>query len=448
MHPARAACLALFLGCSRPSASREAPVASPDPTPFDAGAAPAAHPRDAWTAATALRNPPVPLAPGVTGIVAHAPNGFDPSQPIHLVLFFHGSDQCVAQIALAGDIVCKPGLPPEVGAGLAWRHDDVGTMSLFAAPQFVLWGGGTAGRTAERGYFRAMVEELMGETFAPGLGGPKAIADIADITLVGHSAGHLPVMSILDGGDLDELVQNVVLIDALYDGATESYSRWLERGWGRGQTRKLVAVYGTWGRNAESGHALAQRAERRRPGSSVIDPPGALAEAVRDHAVAVKTWPHVEHAWMLFLTMPKALAGLGLPPRAVAPPRELAPWTKSAPQPLALGELREGSLDDGDVRLENGARIDDYVVALGAGQRVVVSLAGGRSRTEPCCLLDVFVELRDPDGRLVASDDDGGGGFDAKIDVVAPSAGTYTVRVSTSGSGDKRGPYRLRVVAP
>jgi hypothetical protein len=449
MRLAHAACLALSLGCSRASASREAPAppASPAAPGSEAGATAAPPSRDAWTAATVLRDPPVPLAPGVTGIVAHAPHGFDPSQPLHLVLFFHGSDQCVAQIAMAGEVVCKRGLRPDTGAGLAWRHDDVGTMSLFAAPQFVLWGGGTPGRLAEPGYFRTMIEELLGETFAPGLGGPKTTAEVADITLVGHSAGHLPVMSILDRGDLDDLVRNIILVDALYDGATDSYLRWLERGWARGQNRKLVAVYGTWGRNVESGRTLARRAEGLRPGSSVIDPPGALADAVRDHAVTVKAWPRVEHAWMVFLTMPKALAGLGLPPRAVFPPRELAPWTKSTPQPLSLGELREGSLDEGDARLENGARIDDYAVELQAGQRVVATLTGGRSLTEPCCSLDVLVELRAPDGHVLAADDDGAGGFDAKLEAVTPVAGTYLVRVSTSGSGDKRGPYRLRVAA-
>lgn len=401
--------------------------------------------RDAWTAATVLGDPPVPLAPGVTGIVAHAPHGLDPSQPLHLVVFFHGPDQCVAQIAMAGDVVCKPGLRPDTGAGLAWRHDDVGTMSLFAAPQFVLWGGGTPGRLAEPGYFRKMIEELLGETFAPGLGGPKTIADVADITLVGHSAGHLPVMSILDRGGLDDLIRNVVLIDALYDGTTDSYSRWLERWWARGQARKLDAVYGTWGRNVESGRILARRAEGLRQGSSVVDPPGTLADAVRDHAVTVKAWPHFEHAWMVFLTMPKALAGLGLPPRPVFPPRELASRVKSTPQPLSLGELRDGSLDEGDPRLENGARIDDYELELQAGQRIVATLTGGRSLTEPCCSLDVLLELRGPDGRVVSADDDGAGGFDAKLEAAVPVTGKYLVRVSTSGSGDKRGPYRLHV---
>jgi hypothetical protein len=260
MRLARAALLALLpfsSVCPSLPSVRDVPE---DPSSASSGSgsrtdtsAPApAPPRDAWTAATVLRHPPVPLAPGVTGIVAHTPNGLDPSQPLHLVLFFHGSDQCVAQIAMAGDVVCKPGLRPDVGAGLAWRHDDVGTMSMFAAPQFVLWGGGTPGRLAEPGYFRAMVEELLADTFAPGLGGPKTLADVADITLVGHSAGHLPVMSILDRGDLDDLVKNVVLLDTLYDGATDRIrDGWSEDG--------RVGSRASWSPSTAPGAATSSR---------------------------------------------------------------------------------------------------------------------------------------------------------------------------------------------
>lgn len=329
MLRSRAAWLALVAACSRcPHLESSDPAPAPSaPASSSDGAAAAPRARDAWTAATVLRNPPVPLPDGVSGIVAHTPDGLDPSQPIHLV-------------------------------------------------------------------------------------------------------------------------QNVILIDATYDGATEAYARWLERGVARGRPRKLVAVYGPWGSNVATGRALARRAEALQPGSAIVDPPGALADAVRGHMVTVKAWPHVEHAWMLFLTMSKALSGLGLPPRPVAPPRELAPWTKAVPQAIAFGETRDGTLDDPDARLENGARVDDYTLDLAAGQRATIAVRGQRSFTEPCCALDVVTELRGPDGRVVAADDDSGGGFDARLEATAPAAGAYTVRVSTSGSGDKRGPYELRLTAP
>jgi hypothetical protein len=433
------------LGCSRgPGAStREAPDAAAS-ADDDRPPAPSEERRHAWTVATTLAHPPVPLAAGVPGVVAHVPEGLDATQPLHLVLFFHGSEQCVAQIAMAGDIVCKPGTPPIVGAGLAWRHDDAGTHSIFAAPQFNLWGGGVAGHMADRGYFRSFVEELLRDTFAPGLGGPRSLDDLADITIVAHSAGHIPLAALLDRQDLDDKIANVVLLDALYDGTVEPYARWLERGIAAGRRPKLVAIYGGWGTNAEVGRAIASRVEARAKGTTIVDPPGAIQDAVRTHTVTVKMWPHVEHAWMLLLTLSKAIEGLGLPERPVSPPRR--PYGEPRPaKALALGTSIDGALDEGDAFLESGSLFEDYAIDLDAGQRVAIDLRGGRSVTEGCCKLDVLLEVLGDSGGSLARDDDGGGDFDAHLDWVAPARGRYVVRASTYGSGRKRGAYTLRV---
>jgi hypothetical protein len=443
--PLGLACLqASTPGCSRRSDAKpndhpEAAIAVPS-SASSAPSAPLAT-RHAWSAGKTLAQPPVALAAGVVGIVAHVPEGLDASQPLHLVLFFHGSDQCVAQLALAGDIVCKPGTPPIVGAGLAWRHDDAGTQSIFAAPQFTLWDGGTAGRMVERGYFRAFVEELLRDTFAPGLGGARSLDDLADITIVAHSAGHTPLIALLDHGDLDDKVQNVILLDALYDGQMDSYVRWLERGLAAGRPRKLVAIHGGWGKNVESGRTIAARIEARAPGTTVVDPPGAIDDAARSHMVTIKKWPHVEHGWMPLLTMSKTLAGLGFPARAVSPPRT-AYGEPPPPSAIAVGTSVEGAFADGDPFLENGSLFHDYAIDLAAGQHVAIDLRGGRSLTEACCNLDVYLEIRGDAGPL-AHDDDGGGGFDAHLDWTAPAAGRFVLRASTSGAGRKRGPFAL-----
>jgi hypothetical protein len=347
---------------------------------------------------------------------------------------------------MAGDIVCKPGTPPDVGAGFAWRHDEAGTMTLFAAPQFRLWGGGAVGRMAEPGYFRTFVEELLRRSFAPGLGGPRSLDDLADITIIGHSAGHLPLAAVLDRGDLDNKIRNIILLDALYDGMTDAYARWVERGLAAGQERKLVGIYGGWGKNAETGRALAVRIERRAPGRTVVDPPGAIDRAVAEHLVTMKLWPHVEHAWMLFLTTSKVLEGLGFPPRTVSPPRE--PYGELAPPaPLSLDTPLKGSLEDGDHFHQNGALYKDYAIDLAAGQRLSLDLRGAHSETEPCCTLDVFLQVL-KDGRVVAEDDDGLGFFDAHVEWTAPAAGRVLVRVSTYGSGRKRGGFSLLARSP
>jgi hypothetical protein len=364
--------------------------------------------RRAWTGTATLERPPVPLAPGVTGVVAHVPEGLDARGPLHLVLYFHGSGSCALQLATTGDAVCKPGAKPEVGAALDARHDDAGTQSIFAVPQFVLWGGGNAGRMAEKGYFASFVRELLARTFTPGLGAPRTLDNLADVTLVAHSAGHIPLAAVLASGDLADKIRNVVLIDALFDGG-EPYSRWLERD-DHAPPKKLVAVYGSWGSQPAFGRAIASRAEKRTPPASVaVDPRGSLEHAIRTHDVTVKEWD-LNHGWMPVLLLTKLVAGLDLPPRPVAPARASA------------------------------AR--DYALYLGRGDRVTIDVRGGPSSTEPCCTLDVVAQLLQRD-RVLAQDDDGAGDFDAHLDYVAPSAGTYVLRVTTAGSGLKKGTFAV-----
>jgi hypothetical protein len=390
-------------------------------------------------------NPPVTHPAGVADVVAHIPQGYDARAPLELVLFFHASDQCVTQLALGGDVICKPGSPPTVGAGVAWRHDDAGTMSLFAAPQLMLWGGGTAGRFAERDYFRLFLDELLESTFAPGLGAARTTDELESVTLVAHSAGYRNVFEIVRRSEWDDKVQNVVLLDALFDGGVDVLSAWVERGLVKGLPRKLVAVYGPWGANVANGRAIAARVESKFPGSTVIDPPEALADAALAHVVTVKQWPHVEHSWMLLLVVSKAIAGLGLPLRAVWPPADPIGPAERAPEPIALGDTKPGTIDAGDRRLQNGALADEFDLDLDRGQKVTIEARGSDSFTEPCCLLDVVLRVLQGD-RVLAEDDDSAGGFDARLEYVAPERGRYTLRVSTYGSGERRGHYVLRVL--
>jgi hypothetical protein len=268
--------------------------------------------------------------------------------------------------------------------------------------------------------------------------------DVATITLIGHSAGFVPVLEILRRGEWDDKVQNVVLLDALFAGGADVLSAWIERGLAAGRPRKLVAVYGAWGDNVANARAIASRIEHRIPHGTVVDPTGALADAARTHVVTVKLWRRVEHAWMLLLLMSKAIAGLGLPLRAVSPPALPAPGALREPVPIGIGETKLGTIDVGDLRLQNGSLADDFSLDLVQGQRVTLEARGGRSSTEPCCLLDVVMQVLKGD-RVVAGDDDSAGEFDARLDLTAAEDGRYRIRISTYGAGERRGPYSLRV---
>jgi hypothetical protein len=115
------------------------------------------------------------------------------------------------------------------------------------------------------------------------------------------------------------------------------------------------------------------------------------------------------------------------------------------PPPIALpvDTPVSGTLAGDDVFQRNGALYKDYAIDLAAGQRLSVDLRGGHSETEPCCTLDVFLQVVQ-NGEVVAEDDDSLGFFDAHVDWTAPAAGPVRVRVSTYGSGRKRGAFALR----
>ncbi len=433
----------LLLGACRPrvQASVEPPPLRPTVTASAAivtSVAPAPYPgRPSSTRAAFLKEPPYPVPKGVAHVVAHVPERLDDREKLHLVLFFHGAVQCAAQLAQLGEVICKPGEAPLGGYGYAARHDDAGTQSLFAVPQFAYFGGGSAGRMVEKGYFTGFVRELVTETFAEGLGGPRTLDDVADITLIAHSAGFNPVVSILSRAELSAKVKNVVLLDAFFAGGEDYYLQWFAKRTAD-SPRRFVALHGDTG-DSNGHHANMAARLRATKADVVVYPKGSVVEAMRGHEATIAKMP-VNHYWMPTMLLAKVVAGLELPLRATPPAEVVARPRK--PAGLLLGAGVEGALTLEDPGLSNGAVADEYTLSLSAGVAVVVTVKGGPSLTETCCTVDVATQLFDGD-RLIASDDDGGGAFDSRLAFVAPKTGTYRLRVTTSGSGTKLGPYVL-----
>jgi len=77
---------------------------------------------------------------------------------------------------------------------------------------------------------------------------------------------------------------------------------------------------------------------------------------------------------------------------------------------------------------------------------VRVEVRGGRSRGVLCARHDVEVSLLDGD-RVIAHDDDGAGAMDARVELAAPHAGSYTVRVMEHDPWAVEGEYTVRVSA-
>jgi hypothetical protein len=114
---------------------------------------------------------------------------------------------------------------------------------------------------------------------------------------------------------------------------------------------------------------------------------------------------------------------------------------------LAVGTTVTGALAAGDHALEDGSVGDDFSLALTAGQAVTIVTRGGPSVTTPGSNLDVYTVILDAQGQEVTHDDDSAGDLNSRIVFTPPAAGTYTVRVTTFGSGLKQGAYTVQTYA-
>lgn len=98
-------------------------------------------------------------------------------------------------------------------------------------------------------------------------------------------------------------------------------------------------------------------------------------------------------------------------------------------QPVA-GQLAEGDR----VLSQDKTLYDTFTFAGEAGDRVTLDLASPD--------FDAYLIVWQPDGEELAQDDDGGGQSNARVSVVLPTNGTYTVFVNTAAAG-QQGRYTL-----
>jgi hypothetical protein len=393
---------------------------------------------EAWSEAFTLHHGVADFAPSPDAVV-HAPPGFDPDAPLHLVLVFHGMGHSALKWAGGGLIDPRTGQPAQ-GWGGEQRHDLAGTRTLLIAPQCDDRPGHLRlGRLRERDGLRRFLTELLGEALAPRLHGPHTLADVASVTLVGSSAGGPSIAELLDRDDLDGRVRSVVLFDSLY-ASEASFARWV-RG---GDDRRLVCIHEGLPFTAPHAARLLGMVRPALGDALVTQPGGAMTEAVRTHRAVFAT-VDCEHIGMGPAYLDKVLRGLDLP-RREGDPDPKTPETAAAPAGAALswGATREGSLDATDARMRDGSAYDDHAIELAAGESATLTLRGGATAGVLCRRLDVQLRVLDGETPL-ADDDDGAGDLASRVRFTAPHAGRYTVRVMSHGPWLNLGDYSLRV---
>ena len=274
-----------------------------------------AEPSAGFTEAAALRTAAF-RTPGAPSVIVHAPAGFDASVPLHLVVFLHGYNGCVAVLMGKGPSRCKPGSAELEGWDLGTPHDAAQTNTLFVVPQLAyLQRNGRPGAFGKRGGFRAFLEELLGESLNGRLGGPRKWKDIASLTLVAHSGAYQAALAIVEHGDVRAKIKGIVLLDALY-GETDRYVRVVESQARRGL--RFVSLYLARGTPRTENQRLYRRLSRTLAGSVARPNADELARAVATHPIVI-TEGKPPHRLMPATHLTELLRALGevyLPARA------------------------------------------------------------------------------------------------------------------------------------
>ena len=184
-------------------------------------------PRAALTFAVTLRHAAY-KPQGAPSAMVHVPARFDPAPPLELVVFLHGFMGCTRVLMADGAAACRDGDGEEPGWALSRHHDAARTNSVLVIPQLAFRErSAKPGCFARGGCFDAFLEELLAE-LRTRLNAPQLNRTRLRLTLVAHSAGYQTALAILDRARAAQQVQNVVLMDALYAGAT-GFAHWLQR---------------------------------------------------------------------------------------------------------------------------------------------------------------------------------------------------------------------------
>lgn len=118
-----------------------------------------------------------------------------------------------------------------------------------------------------------------------------------------------------------------------------------------------------------------------------------------------------------------------------------APVSRPTSSESMTWQVFDGTLATGDDE-DGGARFDDYLVTIPAGNRAMISLESAD--------FDTIVKVyrgEDRGGDPVATDDDGGGALNSFLMFAPDEGGDYIVRVTAFAGGGQSpaGAYRLRV---
>lgn len=212
---------------------------------------------------------------GHYGALLHAPPAFRPTGPFDLVVYFHGHNNCVENVAGNVRTRCTPGGSTRGVSNLIGQFDQVNPNALLVLPQ-LRWDAATGdpGRLRRSDGLKLLLNELFAS--APDILGGRGLLDVRKTMLCAHSGGYVATAACLRSGGVP--VQEVALFDALY-GDSSTFERFAQAG-------KFTNIYTAGGGTAPNSRALARDLQARFPAETRWDDTtGDLTEA--DYAARI-----------------------------------------------------------------------------------------------------------------------------------------------------------------
>lgn len=191
------------------------------------------------------------------GVLVHVPDGFDPSAPLDLLVYFRGWNSCVTVLAGDAPAPCTPGGRVRKHSDLVGQFDRAGVNALLVMPELrVEEATGDPGQLGARDGFARFLAELL-ETL-----GPLGVSGVRRVALAAHSGGYVATAAVIQRGGV-ALTGPVGLFDALY-GESSVFEQTALSG------VRLFDLYTSAGGTDDNSRALGARLQSRM-GGVVLD---------------------------------------------------------------------------------------------------------------------------------------------------------------------------------
>jgi hypothetical protein len=160
-------------------------------------------------------------------VAVHVPKGFDGTRKPGLVVFFHGFDNCVANVMGSVDTPCTPGGAARDALHLVDQLDAAHVNAILVAVETDFdQSSGNPGSLTTAGAFHALLHELFTAHLNGVLGCSLDVADFDRIVVSSHSGGYEAAAATIADGMVPN-IREIDLLDSLY-GNIATFDGWVQ----------------------------------------------------------------------------------------------------------------------------------------------------------------------------------------------------------------------------